>query len=589
MASKKYEEWLKGQKHKPGDKITPFQRLTSTYLPPKGVTTWGEWYKQAGITPDFDSEPKTKAETDTTKYLKPKITMTKSSIESITNELYSLKPESKEYKTTLDLLNKRKEELKDFNSRYKAAKIKEDTPKVKEENAKTKVDYENKVKSWEDKVADAEAKIKIAQDSGGDVNAAKAELDRIKNSKPKGPAYKPDPSTTKSSTVKDTDKDGIPDTIDKDPNTPASKTSAVKDTDKDGIPDTIDKDPNTPATKSGGTVSKGATGGSGGGSGNGGVKVPTDSEQQATALDVAATDFSLPETIFNNVPSLKRLLERYVKEDWTPEKLRKEIRDDNWFRKNSAEIKARYVQLYNYQDLVKTGQATGSTDYEKQITTLERKLADKARQMGSGLASDPAALRKAAENMYITNVGIDDAMTTDFIAAAIRPITSTLGGKVTEGYSGQALKDYQDLQAVAKANGFKISDILPGGANEQQVLQGLATGAIDANRLAQDARKLAAQGQPQYVRDLLGQGYNLDQVFAPYKNTMASILEIDDPNSIDLNDPTLRSAISDKGDMNIYDFKKLLKADNRWQYTENAKKDVADSALTVLRDFGFQG
>jgi hypothetical protein len=593
MASKKYEEWLKGQKHKPGDKITPFQRLTSTYLPPKGVTTWGEWYKQAGITPVFEDEetPKTDGNTDSTKDLKQKITTAKTLIKSKENALADLKPGTERYNELLGALKKDKASLKEFTTRFEAAKIKEEAPKVKEENAKTKVDYENKVKSWEEKVADAEAKVKIAEDSGGNVKVAQAELDRIKNSKPKGPAYKPDPATTKSSTVKDTDKDGIPDTIDKDPNTPASKTSAVRDTDKDGIPDTIDKDPNTPATKSGGTGSAGGSkGGSGtGGSGSGGVKAPTDSEQKDTALDIANQDFSLPETIFNNVPSLKRLLDRYVKEDWTPEKLRKEIRDDNWFRKNSAEIKARYVQLYNYQDLVKTGQANGSTDYEKQISTLERKLADKARTMGSGLASDPVALRKAAENMYITNVGIDDAMTTDFIAAAIRPITSTLGGKVTEGYSGQALKDYQDLQAVAKANGFKISDILPGKTTEQQVLQGLATGAIDANRLAQDARKLAAQGQPQYVRDLLGQGYNLDQVFAPYKNTMASILEIDDPNSIDLNDPTLRSAINDKGDMNIYDFKKLLKQDNRWQYTENAKKDVADSALQVLRDFGFQG
>lgn len=320
-------------------------------------------------------------------------------------------------------------------------------------------------------------------------------------------------------------------------------------------------------------------------------KVPalTDEEERDQALDVAAgEDFALPETIFNNVPSLKRILDRYVKENWTPDKLRKAIRDDVWYRKNSAEIKARYVQLYNYRDLVATGQADGSTDYEKQISTLERQIADKARAMGSGIASDPAALRKAAENMYITNVGIDDAMTTDFIAAAIRPIGSTIGGQPTEGYSGQALKDYQAIQDVARANGFRVKDIVPGGQSEQQVLQGIATGKIDPNRLAQDARKLAAQGQPEYVRDLLGQGYNLDQVFAPYRQTMANLLEIN-ADEIDLNDSTLRSAISDKGDMNIYDFKKTLKADKRWQYTENAKSEVSDMTLKILRDFGFQG
>jgi hypothetical protein len=315
----------------------------------------------------------------------------------------------------------------------------------------------------------------------------------------------------------------------------------------------------------------------------------TDAQQREEALGVVeGTDFALPETIFNNVPSLKRILERYVAEDWTPDKLRKAIRDDVWYRQNSGAIKQRYVQLFNYRDLVNTGQAQGTTQYEQDIVKLERQIADKARAMGSGIASDPTALRKAAENMYITNVGIDDAMTTDFIAAAIRPIGSTIGGKPTEGYSGKALQDYQTIQAAARANGFKISDIIPGGSNEQQVLEGLATGRLDINRLEQDARKLAAQGQPQYVRDLLGQGYNLDQVYAPYRTTMANLLELN-ADQIDLNDPTLRMAITDKGDMNVYDFKKALKADNRWQYTENARNEVSTAAFNVLRDFGFQG
>jgi hypothetical protein len=316
----------------------------------------------------------------------------------------------------------------------------------------------------------------------------------------------------------------------------------------------------------------------------------TDAQQREEALNVAAEqDFALPETLFKNVPSLNRILERYVAEDWTPNKLRKAIRDDVWFRKNSAEIKNRYVQKFNYDDLVESGQADGSTEYEQQLIKIESKLAKRAAQLGSNAASDPAALRKAAENLYITNRSEDESYITDFLAASIRPVSGMIGGQVTEGYSGEALQNYQALQAAAKANGFSIADIIPGGFNEQQVLTGIASGKIDINRVTQDARKLAAQGQPQYVRDLLGQGYNLDQVYAPYRQTMANILEIDDPNQIDLNDQTLRMAITDKGDMNVYDFKKALKQDNRWQYTENARNEVSTAAFNVLRDFGFQG
>ena len=336
----------------------------------------------------------------------------------------------------------------------------------------------------------------------------------------------------------------------------------------------------------------GNQGGSGGGSGSGNTppaKEVSDEQRNTSALDSANNDFGLPETIFKNVPSLKRLLNLYVKEKWTPEKLRQEIRDDVWYKQNSGEIKNRYVQFFNYQDLVKTGRAQGSTAYEQAIAKIEAGLKQRAVQLGSAAASDPAALRKAAENLYITNQSENESFITDFLASSIRTVAGKIGGVGTDGYSGQALKDYQSLLVTARSNGFKISDILPGGATEQQVLQNIAMGKIDINRVSQDARKLAAQGQPQYVRDLLSQGYDLEQIFSPYRRTMANVLEIGDENEIDLNDPVLRSAITDKGDMNLYDFKKVLRQDSRWQYTGQAKEDTSNALMGVLRDFGFQG
>jgi hypothetical protein len=549
--AKTFEEWAATEVHDPNKKISNLEKLTSLYIL-RDYKTWGDVYEAAGIEPP-KAKPKAKKK-DTTKDLNFKITMAKTRIEQNENNLFRYEPGTPDYKETAAAIKRDKTELKGLESRLDVVK---DAETAKKE---TKT-FEKEKSIYDEELADAKKALQIAKDTDGDVAAAQAELDKVTANKPKAPVVKtpaqpesgyysgstfiPGRQTTPTPTPTPTPKPATPTT----PTTPATPATP--------------KAPSAPAL--------------------------TDAQQREQALDIAAgEDFALPETIFNNVPSLKAILNRYVREDWTPDKLRKAIRDDVWYRKNSAEIKARYVQLYNYRDLVETGQADGSTDYEKQISTLERQIADKARAMGSGIASDPAALRKAAENMYITNVGIDDAMTTDFIAAAIRPIGSTIAGQATTGYSGQALKDYQAIQDIARANGFSIKDIVPGGQSEQQVLQGIATGKIDPNRLAQDARKLAAQGQPQYVRDLLGQGYNLDQVFAPYRQTMANLLEIN-ADQIDLNDPTLRTAITDKGDMNVYDFKRTLKADKRWQYTENARQEVSDAAFKVLRDFGFQG
>jgi hypothetical protein len=546
-----FEEWAATEVHDPNKKISNLEKLTADFLI-GDYKTWGDVYKAAGIKPP-KKKPKAKEERkDTAKDLNVKITMAKVRIEQNGNALFRYEPGSTDYEETAAAVKRDKEELKKLQTRLDAVK------KIETDKKEIQT-FKKEMSSYEQELADAKEAVQIAKDTNGDVAAAEAELKQVTASKPFAPS---------GGTAGQAPFGGQPTGY----QNVGSQTVGV-----------------TPVTPKAGTTPKAGVTPKPGKQTTPKAPVVTDAQQREEALNVAAeTNFDLPETIFNNVPSLKAILDRYVKEDWTPDKLRKAIRDDVWFRKNSAEIKSRYVQLYNYRDLVATGQAQGTTDYEKQISTLERQIADKARAMGSGIASDPAALRKAAENMYITNVGIDDAMTTDFIAAAIRPIGSAIAGQGTIGYSGQALKDYQAIQSIARANGFSVKDIVPGGQTEQQVLQGIATGSIDPNRLAQDARKLAAQGQPQYVRDLLGQGYNLDQVFAPYRQTMANLLEIN-ADEIDLNDPTLRTAITDKGDMNVYDFKRTLKADKRWQYTENAKQEVSDAAFKVLRDFGFQG
>ena len=69
---------------------------------------------------------------------------------------------------------------------------------------------------------------------------------------------------------------------------------------------------------------------------------------------------------------------------------------------------------------------------------------------------------------------------------------------------------------------------------------------------------------------------------------MAALLELT-PDSISLDDPLLRSAYSQDKEMSLYDFQRAIRKDPRWQYTDNAREEVSNAALSVLRDFGFQG
>jgi hypothetical protein len=331
----------------------------------------------------------------------------------------------------------------------------------------------------------------------------------------------------------------------------------------------------------------------------------TDSQNAArlagtkTPLDtlLAKTEFwyDLPDYIFKLDPKLGELLVEAVDTDMDPAIFLSKAKLTPWWQRNSESVRTKIVNREKYNDLLKAGEDVKNTEYGMYLGKQIRSVKAQAKEIGGVTLTDEQA-QSVAQKIYDGNLEDDPLAINALITPFIGKTTSIVGnGLSTTGFGGQALQNYQTLQGIAKSNGFALKDILPnisavtaGGDLETAVLRGLANGDIDINRVAQDARMLAAQGQPQYVRNLLGQGYDLENIYAPYRQTMASTLELD-PNQIDLNDNTLRMAITDKGDMNLYDFKKALRQDNRWQYTGSAKEEVSNAALGVLRDFGFQG
>ena len=376
-------------------------------------------------------------------------------------------------------------------------------------------------------------------------------------------------------------------------------------------------------TTGGGTTGGGATGGGttgGGTTGGAGQAVPSNFNvgrfRRADEASMAGTDgvtppvaktpldtllaktefwYDLPDYIFKTDPDLAKILVQAVNEDWSTEKFRAKSQLTPWYQRNAEPVRNKIIEREKYNDLRAAGQDVKNTKYGMYLDKQMRFIKAEAKKIANVTLTDEQA-QSVAQKIYDGNLEEDELAINALIVPFIGKTTSIVGnGLSTTGFGGQALLNYQALQELAKRNGFTVKDILPnisaitaGGDLETAVLRGLADGSLDINRIAQDTRALAAQGQPQYVRDLLNQGYDLEGVYAPYRQTMANVLEIQ-PDQIDLNDSTLRMAITDKGDMNLYDFKKALRQDNRWQYTGTAKEEVSNAALRVLQDFGFQG
>ena len=167
----------------------------------------------------------------------------------------------------------------------------------------------------------------------------------------------------------------------------------------------------------------------------------------------------------------------------------------------------------------------------------------------------------------------------------IKKAASVLG---TLSKSAQALKSdarslsVQALQSTANANGVTLS---PEQLN-QYALD--VQNGKDIKVIQSQIRSLAGIGMPDSVKKLLAEGTNLDTIYSPYKQTMATVLELN-PATIGFSDPVLRSAIGPNGEVPLYDFQRALRKDARWQYTNNAREDVFQSVNKVLQDFGFQG
>ena len=197
--------------------------------------------------------------------------------------------------------------------------------------------------------------------------------------------------------------------------------------------------------------------------------------------------------------------------------------------------------------------------------------------------AERAAGRKA------TKVGNRTTYTSDlnreqFLTNEIKKIVDPKSGK-SEFETKKAEKEgltAQSLQAVAKLNGINLSQ-----AQLDAYTADIRNGK-DINVIKNNIRQMAGLGRPDSIKKLLAEGTDLDTIYSPYKTTMASLLEVP-VDQIDLNDATLQSAIGPDKEMPLYDFRKALKKDNRWQYTNNARKEVSDNVLRVLQDFGFQG
>jgi urease gamma subunit len=224
--------------------------------------------------------------------------------------------------------------------------------------------------------------------------------------------------------------------------------------------------------------------------------------------------------------------------------------------------------------------AKTTTAYGRGLSEIEAALKSQAKI--SGASNTAEELTALAQSLYDTGV---KAGSNEGIAKINEAFKYNADAK-TGRYSGTAGTTIADLQKTASDNGLDLQKNF--GDQISGWLTAIASGE-DVKNIKQQIREVAKLGQPDSIKKLIDSGTDLKTIYAPYRNTMASVLEIQDPNSIRLDDPSLRMAITPAGELNLYDYQKTLRKDDRWQYTQQANSEVARATKQVLQDFGFMG
>jgi hypothetical protein len=334
-----------------------------------------------------------------------------------------------------------------------------------------------------------------------------------------------------------------------------------------------------------------------------GTKTATGEEDINAIYALARSKYDNVDSIFLYDPELKAILIDAVgdittaKDDMEPDEFLRRLNASDWAIRNASTYRARDAQRREYNEtldkynkqlemadtqdkkdviLSKIGQLKDTSSYARGLASAKAYI----EAVASGLTGtmSPERLDSFVKRMYDSANDKDPNIINRELAALIsyKPGTQ-LGGSIGG--------DLTALRATARSNGFDLDTSFGSSINDW--LQRLAKGE-SIETFKNTIRGAAKLGLPDKVASLLDQGLDLKDIYAPYRNVMASVLEVA-PDSIGLDDKTLRMAIGPEKEMSIYDFQRQLRKDSRWQYTDNARKDVADSVLGVLRDFGFQG
>ena len=283
--------------------------------------------------------------------------------------------------------------------------------------------------------------------------------------------------------------------------------------------------------------------------------------------------------IYSN-PELRKLFERAVngkKGQWGADKFALELQDTNWYKTNADAARRAWAA----ERLGTNPDGTFTADWQEQLNRAERNVRAAAAQMGAQISDEEI---KNYVHRYIYEGWQEQP------AAMAQALSEEIGvsqGEVANGMLMGASGNLADaLKQTATRNGLVLDDNYYLSAAKS-----VAAGLTTADDWARDIRAQSASLWPAWS-DKINSGMDAEDLLSGYKQIMAQTFEIP-KEYIDLNDPTLRSAVTkmdDKGNpqvMGLWEFQTQLRNDPRWMNTKQASDQLSSIGTDILTRMGF--
>ena len=287
--------------------------------------------------------------------------------------------------------------------------------------------------------------------------------------------------------------------------------------------------------------------------------------------------------LLKNVPELKNIYDA-VRDEKTGKFLYHAdaivdmITSSSWYLENGPTVAGNIASRYKF----------GEKFYAQKLGEYKITVSALARAMGLDVADEGIAdyLEGLAETSFLN--GWDEAYIENTIVS-----NADIVGKISGGaYANQIL----DLNEYANLMGVKLSEQTKSNYQKRLIgevgMDGLRKAAT-ADELKREIVNQQSLLYPMFSDDF-AVGRTLWDVTALHRKKWADLLEVDE-DTLDWNDPLwkdgkLFTQVDEKTGKvtarSAWDAEKLIKQDERWQYTENAARTYESYGLNILRRFG---